>query len=223
MVTVFAVNDMDFPDTKLQILQSGDFMGWRSKACMKEPETVEWIRSFQEGSILWDVGASVGPYSLIAAALGHHVVAFEPFLPSVGELQQNVWLNKLGDKIDVFPIALGNQNTTELRFPISQVSPGSASHNDKHKSDEQAVVMIKAKEITGTWPHHVKIDVDGGELDVIEGGREVWNSALSVMVESEPPAIDDISLILQGCGMKLEHEWRRMGNTNQHNYLFRRQ
>ncbi len=79
---------LDFPDRDLYILKDGDWRGFRSSPCAKEPETVEWIRSFPEGSVLWDVGASVGPYSLIAAALGHKVVAFEPFAPSYGHLVQ---------------------------------------------------------------------------------------------------------------------------------------
>ena len=33
----------------------------------KEPETLEWIDSIPGGSILWDVGANIGLYSIYAA------------------------------------------------------------------------------------------------------------------------------------------------------------
>ena len=33
----------------------------------KEPETLEWIDSIPEGSVLWDIGANVGLYSCYAA------------------------------------------------------------------------------------------------------------------------------------------------------------
>ena len=33
----------------------------------KEPETIEWIKSFENNSIFWDIGANIGLYSLYAA------------------------------------------------------------------------------------------------------------------------------------------------------------
>lgn len=33
----------------------------------KLPETLEWIDNFPQGSVLWDVGANVGLYSIYAA------------------------------------------------------------------------------------------------------------------------------------------------------------
>ena len=33
----------------------------------KEPETIKWIDSIPEGTVLWDVGANVGLYSCYAA------------------------------------------------------------------------------------------------------------------------------------------------------------
>ena len=32
----------------------------------KEPETLDWIDSFSEDSILWDIGANIGLYSVYA-------------------------------------------------------------------------------------------------------------------------------------------------------------
>lgn len=213
---------LDFPDRDLYILKDGDWRGYRSTPCAKEPETVEWIRSFDEGSVLWDVGASVGPYSLIAAALGHSVVAFEPFLPSAGHLQQNVWRNNS----DVSVITAGLNYFTDFGvFSASSPSAGSASHNDKETRYPQFVQWMKADDAADQClpPNHVKIDVDGGELAVIEGGRETWKQVDSIMVESEPPTIDDITVILQGAGLQMVDSWKRLGDTKQHNYLFRRE
>lgn len=216
---------LDFPDRDLYILKDGDWRGFRSSPCAKEPETVEWIRSFPEGSVLWDVGASVGPYSLIAAALGHQVLAFEPFAPSYGHLWQNIWLNGL-TMISAFPIALDNQTHQLASFPIAGYEPGSASHqvNLSKYRVSQVAQMLMADDAAETYlpPNHVKIDVDGVEDGVIEGGRVLWKQVDSIMIESEPPTIDDISVILSGAGLQMVDSWKRLGDTKQHNYLFRR-
>ena len=55
--------------------------GWRVDTfSSKEPETLEWIDSLPEGSVLWDVGANVGLYSVYAAKKRRcRVWAFEPW------------------------------------------------------------------------------------------------------------------------------------------------
>lgn len=216
------LHKLDFPDRDLYILADGDWQGWRSIPCQKEPETVEWIRGFDKGSLFWDVGASVGPYTLIAAALGHTVVAFEPFAPSYGHLQQNVWLNELA-MVNCFPLGLSDEAGWAL-MSASAPYPGSATHKQGEGKMTQGIQLITADatpEMAFT-PNHVKIDVDGVELAVIEGGRIVWKLVDSIMVESEPPTVDDITVILDGCGLRLEESWPRWGETKQRNYLYRR-
>ena len=45
----------------------------------KEPETLQWIDEFEKGSVLWDIGANIGLYSLYAAKSRQcRVIAFEP-------------------------------------------------------------------------------------------------------------------------------------------------
>ncbi len=216
---------LDFPDTDLFILKSGDWQGFRSNACKKEPETVEWIRSFEPESSFWDVGASVGPYTLIAAALGYHVTAFEPFLPSAGELQQNVWLNEFGTQVDIHPTALGAFYGWEP-FKATSMWPGAASHGQPESAYESFVYTEVARNSLLRYsdlvkpPTYVKVDVDGFERDVIDGG--MWDQTESLMIESEPGTIEDVSVILASYGLTQTKSWPRMGETRQKNYLFER-
>lgn len=211
---------IDFPDRDLFILKDGDWRGYRSHACEKEPETVAWIRSFPEHSAMWDVGASVGPYSLIAAALGHTVKAFEPFAPSYSHLVRNLWLNKMA-KVVPIPVALGRfTGWDQLRGESMEAGTASRGVGDY----AHLVSMMTADDADKDFatPQHVKIDVDGVELAVIEGGRNLWKQVDSIMVESKPPVIDDIAVILGGAGLQLTQSWRRLGETKEHNYLFKR-
>ena len=83
----------------------------------KEPETLEWIDTFHNNSILWDVGGNVGLYSIYAAVSKNcNVVAFEPSVFNLELLARNIFLNNLQDKITIFPLALSNKlNASRMR------------------------------------------------------------------------------------------------------------
>ena len=243
---------VDFDDQDLRILADGDWRGFRSQACEKEPETVDWLREISAGQKnptansavgdvrtpepitqrtdgpgrekLWDVGASVGSYSLIAAALDLEVVAFEPFAPSYGHLQQNIWLNGFDEHVTAVPFGVGTPMEKLTRLHVSNTAPGSASHGDTSFQHFQWMPVVSADEAAKTFaqPDHVKIDVDGAEMGVIENGRNVWPRVKSVMVESEPGTIENIEIILAAAGLRRVAAHRRLGDTRQHNYSFRR-
>ncbi len=41
---------------------------WRARSCAKEPWTVRWIQeSIRKGDVLYDIGANVGTFALLAA------------------------------------------------------------------------------------------------------------------------------------------------------------
>lgn len=49
---------------------------------------------------VYDIGAHIGQYSLLAASMGRHVVAVEPHPPSQRRLHKAITLGKLEDKVD---------------------------------------------------------------------------------------------------------------------------
>lgn len=228
--TSFDVVTIDYPDRDLYILRSGDFMRYRSRACEKEPETVQWIAGFEPRSVFWDVGASVGPYSLIAAAQGHIVFAFEPNYASAGEMQQNVWLNNMDKDICVIPVALANTDGFDFiqtQAPMAGVSTQQdmVERGVYKRLFLQSAQMMKADHFANAeYPNHVKIDVDGSEVDVLQGGRNIWKNIDSMMIESDARTqIEDVSVILNGCGLHFKKKWKRPGEgVTQHNYLFER-
>jgi len=83
---------------------------WRIKSfSTKEPETLEWIDTLPEGSILWDIGANIGLYSIYAAQKKNcRVYAFEPSVFNLELLARNIYLNKLSNKICIVPFALSD-------------------------------------------------------------------------------------------------------------------
>ena len=52
---------------------------WRARTLLtKEPETIEWINTFSDKDVFWDIGANVGVYTLYAALRNIAVLSFEP-------------------------------------------------------------------------------------------------------------------------------------------------
>ena len=62
----------------------------------KEPETINWINSFNHDSIFFDIGANIGIYTLYSAiSINNSVYAFEPHSASYKNLLDSINLNQL--------------------------------------------------------------------------------------------------------------------------------
>jgi FkbM family methyltransferase len=170
---------------------------WRSKTlATKEPETIKWIDNFKNSSIFWDVGANIGIYSVYAGKRGHKVFSFEPSFFNLETLSRNINLNNLSDNITVFPIAL-NDITKISKLNMSNNSWGSAhSTFDKEYMSSGKIMNTKfsyktigfsaddiAENLDIDQPNYIKIDVDGIEHLVLEGGKKIIKNAKSILIE----------------------------------------
>ena len=76
----------------------------------KEPETLEWINTFDENSVFFDIGANVGLYSCYAAKKKKcKVFAFEPSVFNLEILTKNIYINYLSDRITVISTPVTNE------------------------------------------------------------------------------------------------------------------
>jgi FkbM family methyltransferase len=167
-----AVVALDYAKAPLRLgVQSPIEAQFRAHACGKEPWTVEFIEGMRRGDALWDVGANVGSYTLIAAARGHEVVAIEPGLANFNSLLENARLNNgaLTGRVQALNLALGA--TTE-RIPFSQQSaPGYGEGGGITLEIQQITLddLVFQSALALPAPTHLKIDVDGHELAVVAG------------------------------------------------------
>ena len=88
----------------------------------KEPETLEWIDSFdkKENLIFWDVGANIGLYSIYNALKNRNsqTISFEPSSSNLRVLSRNVSINNLENDIKIFPMPLTNKENIFLSFDL---------------------------------------------------------------------------------------------------------
>ena len=210
---------LDYPDADIYLRVLSKAERERLKACAKEPFTVEWIhRWVQPGDVLYDIGANVGAYSLVAARKpggGARVFAFEPGYANLSSLCANIVLNQAADLITPLPIALAGTTGLDV-FGLRALEPGRARHtlgSDASDADvlyRQPVMTFRLDELIERFglpaPNHIKLDVDGGELAVLEGAARALAlpSLRSMLVEVSTASSTRVTNILTGCGLALD-------------------
>lgn len=171
-------------------------------SCRKEPETVEWIEKFfKKGEVFYDIGANIGAYSLVAAKYlkGEIAVyAFEPSFLNYAQLSKNIFINKCQDSIIPLNVALSDK-TAIGKFHHQNLVPGGALHSLGEAVDSNnntfTPVFIQPvlsytiddliKEFKIPLPNHIKLDVDGIEMSILKGAKEMFYSPQlkSILVE----------------------------------------
>ena len=196
---------LDYPGARIKMVVDSPIQLGRLGACRKEPETVSWLETtFLPGNVLYDVGANVGAYSFVADAVARgrgFIYALEPGFSTFAALASNVLLNGAGDRIVALQLALGAR--TELTtMDYSSLRAGAASHRvGAHERPaaalRQTIPAFRLDDLIHTFgvrpPTHLKVDVDGGELGVLQGAEATLasGSIRSLLVE-----VDDV----QGAG-----------------------
>jgi len=186
----------------------------------KEPETLNWINSFDKSSHFWDIGANVGLYSIYAAIVKNcNVCAFEPSVFNLELLAKNINLNSLTDQINIFPIILSDKQSIGT-FSNSSLANGAALSSliKSSKSDQELkskcvykMPVFQLDSICEIYkikkPRYLKIDVDGLEYSIIKGGRSILKNIKSLLIEidnEQPLTKKNIFKILEEEGFYLE-------------------
>jgi FkbM family methyltransferase len=190
------VGTLDTPKKDIKMKLESKETLYRLNSCSKEPETIKWLDGYvKPNEVLFDIGANVGAYSLYAASVvGSKVYSFEPSPSTFKLLLENIYINRLSRNIIPFNIPLSS--STDLKeFKYSTLDSGAASHAGLEQaagSEEtisQPVLTITLDDLVLKYkvpqPSHMKIDVDGHELDILKGASNVLRNPVlrSVQVE----------------------------------------
>jgi len=234
------------PSGRIQFYCPGKLPEWRARTLLtKEPDTIEWINTFQDGEVLWDIGANIGVYTLYAAKRGIKVLAFEPGPANYYVLNRNIELNKFDDHVSALCIAF-DENTVLDALYMSRTDYGGALSSFAEAVDwegktyratfRQAAVGFRVDDFIAQFqplfPTHIKLDVDGNEGKVIAGAQKILsdNRLHSVLIElnEERPGDQAVRSMFEENGFTLEQKSRvteREESKFYHvsNHIFRRQ
>lgn len=145
-----------------------------------EPGTLDVIRrALREGDVFVDAGASVGMMSLYAAQQvgpSGTVLSFEPLKHRYDLLVESIRLNLMSN-VRPFNFGLGADERTTTIF-TNGISPSmvqTAGSVEKHKSHVERLGDVLMREGIDRV-RMVKIDVEGFELEVLQGCEDIIRS-----------------------------------------------
>lgn len=211
---------------------------WRVRACSKEPWTVAWVEDhIKEGDVLYDIGANVGAFSLIAAkhcAYQVTVVAFEPGYASFAHLCENIVLNQCERSIIPVPVPLSDV-TGLAGFEYRSLEAGQSRHaltEAKLGGSRsgiggrycQPVLAMRLDDLLPQFglplPTHIKLDVDGAELRVLNGAGSILQQRqlLTILVEVSRSLADSLTGLLCEVGFSLSATHARKDKLNAPEY-----
>jgi FkbM family methyltransferase len=131
------------------------------------------IEHFNEGEVFYDVGANIGTVCipLARSRTGSKIYAFEPQLNLYQLLLRNITLNGVFI-IDAFPWALGDfDGLVDFAVPIGDkpTNFGAVGRGTKD-GVKTPVILRRLDSLSLPAPHILKIDVEGFDMDVVQGG-----------------------------------------------------
>ncbi len=196
---------------------------WRARTFLtKEPDTIEWIDTFDKSDVFWDIGANVGVYSLYAGFNGNQVLAFEPSASNFYLLSKNIEMNNLADNVLAYCMAL-NDSTKLDKLYMKNTDLGGSLNAFGESLDwqgksfssvfEQSVIGYSIDEFIEMFepqiPNHIKIDVDGNEDKVIHGALKILSNTQlkSILIElntERKEYCESIIDILEKIGFRLK-------------------
>lgn len=167
-----------------------------------EPDVQEAVRlRVHRGEVVYDIGANVGFYTVLMARLvgpTGAVAAFEPLPETADAARHNARMNRF-DHVAVFANAVGRR-AGQVRMVLGQESTWAklADHASTGPTVDVAMVAIDDLVESGTIrpPAFVKIDVEGAELEVIEGMRRtIAASRPTILCEMHGKNVDFAALM----------------------------
>jgi FkbM family methyltransferase len=131
------------------------------------------------GSVLYDVGANIGFYSLLAARLGAQVFAFEPDVPNAESLERHVRLNSLGAKIEVIRAAVFSTSGFVALEPADSARGHGNAHVGTNTEHSNPMIQVPCTTLDDFAREHIvpdtiKIDVEGAESNVLAGAEKLF-------------------------------------------------
>lgn len=189
----------------------------------------------QAGDICWDIGANIGFYTCFFAVLvgdKGSVVSFEPTSVTMSFLENNVHLNNLQNVL-LKKIAVGDtQGRMQIFMNMPDKAEGTVSLRTTSGPHSEMIDIDTIDNLSACLPvpDFIKIDVEGYQMKVFEGGKKFFlNHSPMIMAElgdNDKTLMSSTQDFLCNCGYTIceftKHALKRCDNivlSNGRNFL----
>lgn len=195
VIIYWIFRDKTFPKTvlrlqKMRFMTRENGMDIAHLSSFYERETTDLITKLKPNFFL-DIGAHIGRYSILMASKFSHVLAIEPSKSNFELLLKNIKLNNLEKKIKVLNIGSSDRRGTKTLFFVPS-NEGLSSFKEKDSLKrillkEKCKVdkldnIIKQLRVKPQDIDIIKIDVEGAEIEVLRGARNILTKGKSVLI-----------------------------------------
>jgi FkbM family methyltransferase len=165
---------------------------------ISETETVK--RIVRPGMCILEIGANIGYYTLLMGKLvgkSGKIYTYEPYPPSVDILTRNVRLNGLADVVEVYNLAVSNENTIQKLY-LGRASNVHSLINYKTGNNNTDYIEVKTKDIREILVESdrridlVRMDIEGYERKLFSRLSNDISSVLPARIFFEIHPLGDI-------------------------------
>ena len=159
-----------------------------------EPETTKWIEeNVKKYDVVLDIGAHIGYHTKNFSNQGAHVYAFEPD----NNAHRLLLMNK-SSRVTVYQYVVSNMNGMRM-FYVSEGGSAWNSIRPIRNAVPKMVYSVTIDSMNFTHADVVKIDVEGAELQVLQGMRETIerSPSLRIILEWLPKNDGDLEGVLK--------------------------
>ena len=183
---------------KKWIKGSGDNGYWLGTYELEKQKLFEKV--IKKGDIVYDIGANVGFYTLLASELvgkKGRVFAFEPLPRNILNFKKHIAMNDCGN-VDIIEAAVSNKE--EFVFFETGKNDSSGKISDVGELKIRTVAIDNWLQKEGALaPTVLKIDTEGAEFKVLEGAKNILNKyhpTVLLALDSPKTREDCLNLLL---------------------------
>lgn len=171
-------------------------------------------RTIPPGGVVYDIGANVGFFTVLAARMagdGGRVLAFEPIAAAAALAQEAALRSDLADRVDVRTAAVGARSGTARMCSVA--AGGIWSHmstvRDPHPLtiEEVEVPLVSLDDVIAAGapvPDVMKLDVEGAEGDVLRGASALLAEHRPIIVCELHDTNEEVADLLEAADYRLE-------------------
>lgn len=153
---------------------------------IREPECTRIMKQYiKKGMIIVDLGANIGYYALLEAAIMKDkgkIYAIEPFPPNYNLLKKNIELNSYENIIESYNIAISNKSGKDKMYMLKEHNLCNMMQSNSTDFIEVQTSKLDDFLVDKQPPDLIRMDIEGFEYYVIDGMEKTLQNSMSCIM-----------------------------------------